>query len=61
MAFTNAAAVSNYACVHCAAQRKKVEGVTASHLMFGFAGAERNCNPWHVRGGSMQPMACAWG
>jgi hypothetical protein len=27
------------------AQRAKVEGKTASHLMFGFAGAERNCNP----------------
>jgi hypothetical protein len=32
-------------------QRKKLERKTVSHFMFGFAGAERNCNPWHVRGG----------
>jgi hypothetical protein len=34
-----------------ATQIKALEGKTASHLMFGFAGAERNCNPWHVREG----------
>ncbi len=38
--------------------RKLVEGQTASHLMFGFAGAERNCNPWHVRGGMGRGLAC---
>jgi hypothetical protein len=44
------------------AQRAKVEGLTASHLMFGFAGAERNCNPRHVRGvqGGGRPAAPSW-
>jgi hypothetical protein len=50
-----------------AGQRKELEGKTASHLMFGFAGAERNCNPWHVRGvgwaarqGAQAPEAHSW-
>jgi hypothetical protein len=41
----------------------QAEGKTASHLMFGYGGAERNCNPWHVRGaqgGTRDPVACSW-
>ncbi len=31
-----------------AATRLKLLGLTASHIMEGFPGSERNCNPWMV-------------